>query len=139
MCRPGTLLMSFIRCAFHDAPTLVDRQFTRQLDSRCDKTAWLPTLYYTLIVLFAQLAITLRLVTASDRPTPTAYDAPRVYAVTGKNRWIAACLYYHRILHETLWRSYPCWWYAEPSGQDPSRRYHVLPDSLHWPPSFSFL
>ena len=86
--------MSFIRCAFHDAPTLVDRQFTRQLDSRCDKTAWLPALYYTLIVLFAQLAITLRLVTASDRPTPAAYDTPRVYAVTGKKRWIASCLYF---------------------------------------------
>ena len=50
--------------------------------------------YYTFATLFAQLAITLRFVTASDYLTLTAYDTPRVYAVTGKNRWIASCLYF---------------------------------------------
>ena len=49
--------------------------------------------YYTFATLFAQLAITLRLVTASSYLTPTAHHTPRVYAVTGKNRWIASCLY----------------------------------------------
>ena len=50
--------------------------------------------YYTLATLFAQLAITLRLVTTFGYLTPTAYRTHRVYAVTGKNRWIAACLYF---------------------------------------------
>ena len=49
--------------------------------------------YYTFAALFAQLAITLRSVTPSGYITPTAYRTPRVYAVTGKNRWIASCLY----------------------------------------------
>jgi len=43
--------------------------------SMCDKTAWLHSFYYMFATLFAQAAITLR-----------------VYAVTGKNRWIGACL-----------------------------------------------
>ena len=46
-------------------------------------------LYYAFATLFAQLAITLRLVTIPGCLIPTAYQAPRVYAVTGKNRWIA--------------------------------------------------
>ena len=50
--------------------------------------------YYTFAMLFAQLAITLRSVTPSDYFTPTAYNTPRVYAVTGKNRRIASCLYF---------------------------------------------
>ena len=45
--------------------------------------------YYTFATLFAQLAITLRSAIVSDHLTPTAYHASRVYAVTGKNRWIA--------------------------------------------------
>ena len=51
-------------------------------------------LYYTFATLFAQLAITLRLVITSGHLMPTAYHTPRVYAVTGKNRWIASCLYF---------------------------------------------
>ena len=50
--------------------------------------------YYTFAALFAQLAITLRLVTPSGHLAPTAYHTPRVYAMTGKNRWIASCLYF---------------------------------------------
>ena len=38
------------------------------------------------------MTITLRLVTTSDYLSPTAYHTPRVYAVTGRNRWIASCL-----------------------------------------------
>ena len=48
--------------------------------------------YYTFATLFAQLAITLRSVTASGYLMPTAHDVSRVYAVTGKNRWIVSCL-----------------------------------------------
>jgi len=43
--------------------------------SMCDHTAWLHLFYYVLATVFAQTAITLR-----------------VYAVTGKNMWIGACL-----------------------------------------------
>ena len=53
---------------------------------------WVPALYYSLAALFAQLAITLRSVTTPGYLTPTAYYTPRVYAVTGKNRWIASCV-----------------------------------------------
>ena len=42
-----------------------------ELDSRCDKTGWLAVLYYVFAALFAQSAITLRLVTASGHHTPT--------------------------------------------------------------------
>ena len=49
-------------------------------------------LYYTFATLFAQLAITLRLVTISNYLTLTTHHTPRVYAVTGRNRWIASCL-----------------------------------------------
>ena len=48
---------------------------------------------YVSTTLFAQLAVTLRSVTASDYLTSTAYHAPRVYAVTGRSHWIAFCLY----------------------------------------------
>ena len=65
-----------------------------QLDSRCHKTAWLGVFYYVFATLFAQLVITLRSVTPSGYHTPTAYHTLRVYAVTGKNRWIASCLYF---------------------------------------------
>ena len=65
-----------------------------QLDSRCDKTAWLVIFYYTFATLFAQLTITLRSVPAPDYVTLIAYRTLRVYAVTGKNRWIAFCLYF---------------------------------------------
>ena len=64
-----------------------------QLNSRCDKTAWLRVFYYTLATPFAQLAITLRLVNFGHLAI-TAYHTSRVYAVTGKNRWIASCLYF---------------------------------------------
>ena len=50
--------------------------------------------YYTFATLFAQLAITLRLVATFGYLAPTAYHTPRVYAVTGKNRWIASCLHF---------------------------------------------
>ena len=60
-----------------------------QLGSRCDKTAWLVVFYYTFATLFAQLVITLRSVPAFDYYTPIVYHTPRVYAVTGKNRWVA--------------------------------------------------
>ena len=50
--------------------------------------------YYTFATLFAQLAITLRSVTASVYLTPTADHTLRVYAVTGKSRWIASGLYF---------------------------------------------
>jgi len=43
--------------------------------SMCNHTAWLHSFYYTLVSVFAQMAITLR-----------------VYAVTGKNRWMGASL-----------------------------------------------
>ena len=55
---------------------------------------WFGIFYYTFATLFAQLAITLRLVTTSCHLTPIAYHAYRVYAVTGKNRWIAFFLYF---------------------------------------------
>ena len=64
-----------------------------QPDPRCNKTAWLGVLYYAFATLFAQLVITLRLVTPSHYAL-TAYYILRVYAVTGKNRWIASCLYF---------------------------------------------
>ena len=48
-----------------------DRQFTCQLDSRCAKMAWLGVFYYVYATLFAQLAITLRLVTPSGYTTLT--------------------------------------------------------------------
>ena len=32
------------------------------------------------------------LVKTSGYPTLTSYHTPRVYAVTGRNRWIASCL-----------------------------------------------
>ena len=50
--------------------------------------------YFVVATLFAQLVITPRLVTLSGYLISTAYDTPRVYAVTGKNRWIASCLYF---------------------------------------------
>ena len=50
----------------------LDSQFTYKLDSRCDKTAWPPMLYYVFATLFAQSAITLRLATDSNHLTPTA-------------------------------------------------------------------
>ena len=50
--------------------------------------------YYTFATLFAQLAITLRLVATSAHVMPIAYHIYRVYAVTGKNRWIAFFLYF---------------------------------------------
>ena len=46
----------------------------------------------TFATLFAQSVITLRLVTTSGYLTPITYHTPRVYAVTGRNRWIASCL-----------------------------------------------
>ena len=49
-------------------------------------------MYYVFATLFAQLAITLRLATPSDYHTPATLREPRVYAVTGQNRWIAFCL-----------------------------------------------
>ena len=52
----------------------------------------MPVLYYTFATLFAQSAITMRLVTTSGYLEPTAYHTLRVYAVTGRNRWIASCL-----------------------------------------------
>ena len=67
-------------------------EFTRQLDFRCNKTGWLDVFYFTFATFFAQLAVTLRLVTTSGYLTPTAYLTPRVYAVTGRSRWIASCL-----------------------------------------------
>ena len=86
--------MFLIRRVFHDVSTPVDRQLTCQLDSRCDKAAWVGGFYYAFATLFAQLAITLRLVATSGYVTPTTYHTPRVYAVTGKSRWIASCLYF---------------------------------------------
>ena len=38
------------------------------------------------------MAITLRLATVSSHLIPTAFHTLRVYAVTGRNRWIASCL-----------------------------------------------
>jgi hypothetical protein len=81
-------------CPSLDVRFMVSQLFPCQRDSRCEGAVWIPTLYYTFATLFAQLAITLRLVTTSCQLTPTAYDAPRVYAVTGRNRWIASCLYF---------------------------------------------
>ena len=49
-------------------------------------------LYYTFATFFAQIAITLRLVTPSVYLVTAADHTSRVYAVTGKNRWIASCL-----------------------------------------------
>ena len=71
-------------------------------DSRCDKTAWFAVFYYTFAMLFAQLAITLRLVAPSGYLTPTTYHTLRVYAVTGKNRWIASCLYFMSLAQAAL-------------------------------------
>ena len=50
--------------------------------------------YYTFTTLLGQLVITLRLVTTSCHLKLFANHAYRVYAVTGKNRWIAFCLYF---------------------------------------------
>ena len=55
---------------------------------------WLSMFYFVFATLFAQLAITLRLVTTAGYLIPTAYHTSRVYAVTGKNYWIASCLYF---------------------------------------------
>ena len=51
-------------------------------------------IYYVFATLFAQLVITLRLATPSVYLIPTSNHTIRVYAVTGKNRRIAACLYF---------------------------------------------
>ena len=60
---------------------------------RCDKTARLAVFYFTFATLFAQAVITLRfvkvLVVLLNDPT-----VHRIYAVTGNNRLIAACLFF---------------------------------------------
>ena len=74
-----------------------------QLDSRCDKSAWVPMFYYTFATLFAQLPITLRSVTASDYLIQPPYHTLRVYAVTGKNRRIAFCLCFISFAQAAFW------------------------------------
>ena len=58
---------------------------------RCDGTAWFSVFYFTFAMLFAQAVITLRfvevLVVLLNGPT-----VHRIYAVTGNNRLISACL-----------------------------------------------
>ena len=58
--------------------------------------------YYAFATLFAQLAITLRLVTTSGHLAPIAYHTPRVYAVTEKSRWVASCLYFMTFVQAAL-------------------------------------